>query len=81
MFDLCYKQRGETLYLKVTEVHLGNLNKKLLKKFTLFGNVMQQQSVFCWYKIGIEWEKYQIVFIAAALKTEQEVESIVSTCR
>ena len=40
---------------------------------------MQQQSVFCWYKIGIEWEKYQIVFIAAALKTEQEVESIVST--
>ena len=38
---------------------------------------MQQQSVFCWYKIGIEWEKYQIVLIAAALKTEQEVESIV----
>ena len=36
MFDLCYKQRGETLYLKVTEVHLGNLNKKLLKKLRLF---------------------------------------------
>ena len=38
---------------------------------------MQQKSEFCWYKIGIGWEKYQIVFIAAALKTEQEVESIV----
>ena len=36
MFDLCYKQRGETFYLKVTKVHLGNLNKKLLKKFRLF---------------------------------------------
>ena len=29
--------------------------------------LLQQQLVFCQNKIGIEWEKYQIISIAAAL--------------
>lgn len=53
MFDLCYKQRGETFYLKVTKVHLGNLNKKLLKKFRLFEMLYSNNQYFADIKLEL----------------------------
>ena len=53
MFDLCYKQRGETFYLKVTKVHLGNLNKKLLQKFRLFEMLYSNNQYFADIKLEL----------------------------